>query len=144
MAMDFQEFISYQEKTFDSYCKKIIKNEYRNAIKECKRLEKHEIVFSALQHTEGTRFSYEDYYELENVTFYITHETITVSDGILAKAISSLPPSWRDIVLLFYFMCQTDRQIGGILGITPNATYYRRKNSIHKLRKAMEVCYKNV
>lgn len=136
--MDAWEFICYQEIAFDSYCKRLVKNEYRNALKEIMRREKYEVTFSALSDIEIMRFSCFDRYDVEHTVFQIAQEYVTVHDGMLAKALAALPNCWRNIVLMFYFMHQTDRQIGRVLGLTIDATYYRRKSSIRKMKKLME------
>ncbi len=61
---------------------------------------------------------------------------------MLSKALSKLPLEWRSIILLFYFMQQTDRQIGRKLGLTVNTAYYRRKSTIRKMKKMLE-SYRN-
>ena len=136
--MNSQDFIRYQEMTFDAYCKRLVKNESRNALRGIIRREKHELPFSMLADAEVMRFSYEDSYDLESKEFSLTQDTVIVQDSEIADALVALPPSWRKIILLFYFKRQNDQQIGEELGSSANAAYYRRRRSILELRKAME------
>ena len=82
--MNIKEFVRYQEMTFDSYCKRLVKNEYQNAIRDIMRHEKHEVVFSILKDMDVMNFSYEDRYDLENTVFYIEQQAINVNNFYLS------------------------------------------------------------
>ena len=135
--MTTEEFVTYQEETFDAYCKWLIQNEGKNARRELSRHEKKEVVFSALPETVVAGLSYTDSYGAGSETFQIDEDTVTIKDAALAKALATLPENWLDVVLLFYFLGKTDRQIGADLHLTPDAVYYRRKHSLGKLKKAL-------
>ena len=135
--MTTEEFAIYQEETFDAYCKRLIQNEGKNARREISRREKKEVVFSALPESVAARLSYTDSYVVDSGTFQIDEDTVTIRDASLAKALASLPENWPDVVLLFYFLGKTDKQIGADLHLTPDAVYYRRKHSLGKLKKAL-------
>ncbi len=136
--MDILDFIRYQEMTFDAYCKRIVKNEYRNALRGIIRREKHEITFSMLADAEVMWFSYEDNYDLESKVFDIAQDAVVVQDSEIADALAALPLCRRRIILLFYFMRQNDQQIGEMLGLSANAIYYRRRHSILKMQRILE------
>lgn len=60
--MDEQEFILYQEQSFDSFCKTLIRNEGKDARKVIARREKDEISFSYLPDMIMSQFGREDSY----------------------------------------------------------------------------------
>ena len=136
--MNNEDFITYQETTFDAFCKRVIKNEGKNARREISRRESHEITFSALPDAVVAQLSSTDSYDMGSATFQIGKDTVTIKDAALAQAISALPEHWRNVILLFYFLDKTDKQISTALNLTPDAVYYRRKNSLSELKKALK------
>ena len=136
--MDEQEFILYQEQSFDSFCKTLIRNEGKDARKVIARREKDEISFSYLPDMIMSQFGREDSYPWSQVSFIIGDKVVIVEDEILAKAISMLPGDRRDIILLFYFLEKTDKQIGAAMDLSLDTVYYRRRDSLKKLRRLME------
>lgn len=136
--MTTEEFVTYQEETFDAYCKRLIQNEGKNARREIGRREKNEVVFSSLPETVVAKFAYTDSYGVGGATFQIDDDTVTIKDAALAKALSALPENWLDVVLLFYFLGKTDKQIGSDLHLSPDAVYYRRRHSLGELKKALK------
>ena len=65
-------------------------------------------------------------------------KTVIVEDMVLAQALSTLPANRRDIILLFYFLDWTDKQISKAMDLSLDATYYRRQSSLKKLRSVLE------
>lgn len=137
--MTQEEFYTYQEQTFDSYVKKVIRNEGKNARKELSRCAQRNIPLSSLPDEALTRLSSEDVYHLEeSMTFFVRGEMITVHDLILGQALASLPPKRRDVILLYYFLGQTDPQIGARLNLDPSTIRYRRKTGLQRLKAILE------
>jgi len=100
-AMTAQEFITYQEQTFDSYAMKLIHNEGADAKKELSRRAKREVPLSALSGEQLVNLCTEDKYTREKRTLYVRDQEVSFFDTELAQALSQLPPKWREI-LLFY------------------------------------------
>jgi len=50
--MTLEEFYTYQEQTFDSFCKIVIRNESTDAFRELAYRREHEVEFSALSSSE--------------------------------------------------------------------------------------------
>ena len=73
------------------------------------------------------------------MTFYVRNNAITVHDMLLGQAIAALPPYRREVILLAYFMNKNDPQIGELLSVTPNTIRYRRKTSLEKLKRILEM-----
>ncbi len=63
--MTTQEFVTYQEQTFDSYAKRLIHNEGADAKKELTRRAKRETQLSTLSSAELSALAGEDGYSLE-------------------------------------------------------------------------------
>lgn len=136
--MTQEEFYTYQEQTFDSYAKKVIRNEGKNARKELSRRAKREVSLSSLPEEALFHLSSEDVYHPESMTFFVWGEAVTVHDVLLGQALASLPPQRRDVILLSYFLEQTDLQIGARLHLDPSTIRYRRKTALQRLKELLE------
>ena len=137
--MKLEDFYTYQEQTFDSFMGKVIKNEGKDAKKEIARRADHEISISQLMERELAQIAAADTYDLDKMTFYVRNNAITVHDMLLGQAIAALPPYRREVILLAYFMNKNDPQIGELLNVTPNTIRYRRKTSLEKLKRILEM-----
>ena len=137
--MKLEAFYTYQEQTFDSFMAKVIKNEGKDAKKEIARRADHEISVSQLMERELAQIAAADTYDLDKMTFYVRNNAITVHDMLLGQAIAALPPYRREVILLAYFMNKNDPQIGELLSVTPNTIRYRRKTSLEKLKRILEM-----
>lgn len=136
--MTLQEFYSYQEQTFDSYAKTIIRNEAKNVENEYARRGRKETQLSALTPNELEQLSYEDTYDLDSMVFQINGYSIKVNDPYLGQALYSLTPQRRDIILRCYFLGQTDPQIGVHMNLSPSKVNYRRNAALKILRSMLE------
>ena len=57
----------------------------------------------------------------------------------LAEALSALPESKRDIVLLAYFLDMSDQEIADKLNVVRRTVQYRRASSLKEMKKRLEV-----
>ena len=137
MTMD--EFFCYQEQTFDSFSKRVIKNIGIDLHNKQKALADIEVAFSALPKREMDSLFTEDTYLLgsEGTTFLVLGTPVTISDP-LGQALYFLPPQRRKVLLLFYFAGKSEPQIGHILNITAAAVNYRKKKALDTLRDILE------
>lgn len=137
--MTQEEFKRYQEQTFDSYCKRLIRNEGRNSLRAIGNRAKHEVSLSSLTSADEYEIAYQDHYSIENAeTVHIKREQIAVSDRHLGQALSQLLPQHRAVVVMYYFSDMTDEAIGKKLGLTTAAIRYRRKNALAKMKQLLE------
>lgn len=136
--MTAQEFATYQEQTFDSYAKRLIRNEGADAKKELARRAKREARLSALSPVELSALAGEDRYSLEKVTLFVRENEVNVFNAVLGQALSILPPKWRDVLALYYFLDESDAQIAGQLNMTPAGVSHRRKVALARLKDALE------
>jgi len=132
---------SYEEHkrhTFDSFCKKILKNELRNYYKELNKRKKHEITFSDLSNKKIDEISVYDTYFADTHIFSVLNCDVIVKDESITQALKNLPEHKRDIILLSYFLDMSDREIADRLNMIRSTVQYRRKSILKELKKFME------
>lgn len=132
------EFRQYQEQTFDSYVKRLIRNEGRNARKELARQAKREVSLFAMPYDDLPAVTHEDKYLLEKVGVHSRAGEVAVLDRLLGQAIMSLAPKWRDVIVMYYFLDMSDEKIGGLLQLTTGAIRHRRQTAIERLKTMLE------
>lgn len=125
---------SSQRKTirhqFDSFCKKVLREEYRDCVREAKRRLQREISFSELSPQELEQLFVMDEYPSDNYYFRVLEYDIVVMDELIGKALTALPEQKRDIVLLAYFLDMTDREIGEKMNMVRRTVQHQRANSL--------------
>ena len=127
-----------KEHAFDSYCKKILKNEARDIYDEIKRQRMQELSLSELDAKTASQLSMMDDYAFEEQSFNVRGYDIAIRSGLLAESLAALPDQKRDILLLYHFLDMTDMEIGELLGMVRQTVQYQRTISIQKLRDMME------
>ena len=132
------EFRQYQEQTFDSYAKRLIRNEGRNAKKELARRAEREVSLSTLPYDDMPAVSREDKYLLEKLGVHSRAGEVEVLDRLLGQAIMSLAPKWRDVIVMYYFLNMSDEKIGSVLQLTTGAIRHRRQTAIERLKTMLE------
>jgi len=138
------ELTASQKKTvrhqFDSLCRKVLRGEARDYIRELSRLSEREVSFSELSEEQMERLCVPDEYPSELYHFSVQGYPIAIRDDRLAEALSALPVEQREVVLLAYVLDMNDREIAEKLNVVQRTVQYRRTSSIKKMReKMMEV-----
>lgn len=136
--MTLEQFYTYQEQTFDSFCKAVIRNESIDAFRELAHRREHEIEFSALSPKELASLQAEDSYESYKKSFRVHGYVVEVCDRSLGEILQYIPSAQRDIVLLSYFLDYSDYEISKLLNMNKNTVQYRRKATLRRLRQLME------
>ena len=136
--MKMREFIRYQESTFESYCRVLIRNEGKNARKAIVRRARHEINRSMYDTPHTDHPASEDAYDLGSMTFLVCGLPVKVDDPVLGQAIASLTPYRREVVLRFYFLNQSVPQIAEHLRRNASTVNYQRSKALGRLRAALE------
>jgi RNA polymerase sigma factor (sigma-70 family) len=126
------------QQTFDSFCKKVLKNTARELYRKNQRQESQEVPFSGLTAYEFSALSAEDSYDATEAVFDVQGDEIVVTDGDIAEALKGLPQEKRDIVLLSYFLEMTDRKIAERMDILRRTVTNRRTSSLRELKRIME------
>lgn len=95
---------------FDAYCKKILRNEARDAYDERKRRQGKEVLFSEMSPRELGKLSFTpEYFRFEQL-LRVRGIDFIVNDEGLFEALGALSAQRREIVLLSYYMGLTHGQ----------------------------------
>ena len=136
--MTREQFYTYQEQTFDSFCKAVIRNESIDAFRELAHRREHEVEFSALPPGELASLQAEDPYGSYKKAFRVHGYIVEVCDRSLGEILDYIPSAQRDIVLLSYFLDYSDYEISKLLNMNKNTVQYRRNATLRRLRQLLE------
>ena len=118
---------------FDAYCKKILRNEARDAYDERKRRQGKEVLFSEMSPRELGKLSFTpEYFRFEQL-LRVRGIDFIVNDEGLFEALGALSAQRREIVLLSYYMGITDREIGQVVGMERANVQYHRSPALKEL-----------
>ena len=138
------ELSSSQRKTvehqFDSFSKRVLKNEARDILKEMKTRQKYEVLFSEMPQKMKEEFDARattDKYSFETTKFMACGFEIEIENDLLVEALSELPVRSREIVLLAYYFGMSDTKIAKAMNMVRRTVQYQRSNSLKKLEKYM-------
>lgn len=123
---------------FDSLCKKILKHEARDFYDELKRQRSKEVSFSDLSTKKIEQLYTEDKYFVTEQTFNVLRLDVIVTDDVISEALQSLPEHKCDIILLFYFLELSNREIGDKLNMLRTTAQYQRTSTLRQLKNFME------
>ena len=136
------ELTPSQKKTvrhqFDSFCRKVLREEARDYIKHIAWRSDHEVSLSELSEEQMMQLYIVDDYPSEQFHFQVQGMGITVKDEQLADALDSLSDEKRDIVLLAYFMDMTDQEIADALNIVRRTVQYKRTSSLKEMKQRLK------
>ena len=127
-----------KQHAFDSFCKKVLKNEARDYYDAVKRLRDKEVSFSELSIQELEQLSTADVYFATEQTFNVLGHDVIVNDESIAAALRNLPERKRDIILLSYFLELSDMEIGKKLNLIRSTVQYQRTSTLRELQKMMK------
>lgn len=125
--------------TFNGFCKKVLKNESIDAIRENRTRSKREVTFSDLSPQEENQLYTCDQYFVNDEaekSFFVAGREITAKQ--LADALHSLPEEKRQTVLLYYFFDMTDVEIAELMKIPRSTVQFRRTSSFELLKRFLE------
>ncbi len=125
--------------TFNGFCKKVLKNEAIDAIRENRTKSKREVAFSDLSPQEENQLYTCDQYFVNDEaekSFFVAGREITAKQ--LADALHSLPEEKRQAVLLYYFFDMTDVEIAELMKIPRSTVQFRRTSSFELLKRFLE------
>ena len=136
------ELTSSQKQTiqhqFDCFCKKILREEKIDYQRKLISLNDKEILFSEMTQKQIDELSATDTYPSDKTRFLVKEFEVLIENDLLAEALSSLPETSRDIVLLSYFLEISDTDIAEMLNMVRRTVQYRRTSSLSKMKKHME------
>lgn len=125
--------------TFNGFCKKVLKNEAIDAIRENRTRSRREVTFSDLSPQEENQLYTCDQYFVNDEaekSFFVAGREITAKQ--LADALRSLPEEKRQAVLLYYFFDMTDVEIAELMKIPRSTVQFRRTSSFELLKRFLE------
>lgn len=126
------------QKLFDSYCKRIIKNEAIDCFREIQKHRQREIFFSELSEKEWKQLYMEDEYDLDTCNFQVLGYDVEVKDALIAEALKFLSDKKRKVVLLAYFLDMSDTEIAKRLNLRQSTIHYHRTSSLKSLKEFLE------
>ena len=137
------ELTPSQKKTvrhqFDSFCRKVLREECRDYMRSLTRRSAHEVSLSELSEEQMAWLYVQDEYPSGQFHFDVQGYDVAVNDEKLADAISALSNAKRDIVLLAYFLGMSDQEIADKLNVVRRTVQYRRASSLKEMKQKMEV-----
>ena len=119
---------------FDSFCRKVLREESRNYKKQLVRRAEKEINFSELSETELSQRYVMDEYPSDSTFFDVLNYCVAVKDERLADALAALPSKKRDVILLSYFLDMSDTKIAEKLKVVGSTIHRRRTSSLKELK----------
>lgn len=128
----------YKQHAFDSYCKKVIKNEARNIYKEIKRKSEREISIEQLKIKDIDKISIFPEYYFEESCIRCKEEIIQINNEDIMKIIMNLPEKQRSIIIFSYCFNMSDREIAEELNLVRRTVSRYRNKALMNLRKSLE------
>ncbi len=136
--MTIQQFQYYQQQTFDSFCKHLIRNEGIDAHRELTTRIKHELQYSALSESDSSKLYTLDFYRPYRKIYHVLGYRVPVYDQQLGEALQFILPQHRNIILLSFFLEYTDVEIGKLLGISNHAVRIRKAAALSRLETLLK------
>lgn len=131
-----KETIRYQ---FDSFCRKILREECRDYFRHMNWRNRHEVSFLDLSDEQTILLQTVDEYAVEKTWFQAQEYAIGIHDDQLAEALAALSVEKRDVILLAYFLGMTDQEIADKLNAVRSTVQYRRSCSLKEMKKRLGV-----
>ena len=125
--------IEYQ---FDSFCKKVLREESRSIKRKMQR-EKNLTSYVIANPNQEDLFVYEKY-PSDLHQFNVDQYQFGIENEKLAKALLSLPDNKRNIILLKYFWDMTDDEIANYLKQVRTTVMRQRTRTLSTLKQKME------
>ncbi|MFS1180768.1 RNA polymerase sigma factor [Enterococcus lactis] len=127
---------------FDSFCKKVVRNEALNIQKKYARFRQRQISMEILEQKGlGTEFYYSEPNMNSSGSFIVLGIKIFISNEELANAIAALPSLRQEIILMSFFIGLNDREIGDIIGKSLGSVWYQRQVALEELGKYLGGIY---
>lgn len=133
---------AFNEITFEAYVKSAIDKAILKERQKKSLINKWEQSYSSLSDNVLHQLSYEDrgvnHAETSCRSFRVQGLDILVCGEELGQAISQLMPSDREIILLYYFLQFSTREIARRIKVDPSTVRRRRRGAMQRLRVFLE------
>lgn len=127
----------HKQHTFDSYCKRSIKNEAMNVYTQLRKGSRREVSLSELPEDAMAQLAVYDRYSWEYTTFPAGGAVILIEDDRLAEALLALPQEDRDIFMMHWFLNMVDREIAEYMNMARRTVNTRRQKAYLLLKELM-------
>ena len=133
--------LSYEEKEiieqrFDSFCKKVLREESRSIKRKMQR-EKNLLLNAIANLNREDLFLYEKY-PSDFYQFNVDQYPIEIENDQLARALKTLSGKKQNIILLAYFLDMTDQEIAANLDTSRALVQKQRQKSLNTIKQKME------
>lgn len=132
------EFQKYQEQTFDSFCKKMIRNTAISIYREMTARAEREVSLSDLSDSDMASLCTVDTYDAYTKEYSVLGHIIKIHNPQIGEALQFIQPKLRDIILLSYFLDYTNLEIASLLEISYSTVINRRDTALNKLKQQIE------
>lgn len=129
------EYELYIVKTFDAFCRKVIRNTAIDCHREIRRKREREKSFSDLSESEIESLSVTDTYNIYSKEYNVFGETVIIRDPDLGEALQYIQPQLRNIILMRYFLDMSNTEIASKLNISNSTVAYRMDAALKQLRE---------
>ena len=135
--MDLERHYEHKRHTFDSYCKKVLKNEASNIFRQLRIRQDRFVSLSDLAEEADEQLASYDVYPWEYTPFPLDGDVILIRDDRLAAALNAMPQEGREILLMYWFFQMADREIGEKLSLPRRTVNNRRLRAYAMLKELM-------
>ncbi len=123
---------------FNAYCKRVLRNELIDYVRECKRRLNREVALDDLAPHEAKQlFVVDKYFDNQHKNAFCVCG-LMISDELLNEALRMLPEEKRQVIVLYYYSDMTDVEIAELISIPRSTVQYRRTSSFELLKKFLE------
>lgn len=137
--MTREAFYKYQEQTFDSFTKMVLRNKSIDILREYRRQADRELPLDDMSQADMYRkASINDTYRLYRKAYSVHNRVVWVYDPVIGELLQHLTPQRREVILLYYFLDLNDTEIAKLLRIDNTTAKYRRNTALKWLKKMME------
>lgn len=131
----FQNRIEHQ---FDSMCKKVIKHQQKNYLRDIRNLSKKEVSLSLIDDKVLNNLYFNDNKPSDYHVFIVKGGPVNVQNDSLGEALKELPHRKREIILLHYFLEMSDIDIAYYLNLNRSTVYRHRLDALTTIKKLLE------
>lgn len=125
------------ERQFHNFCVTVLKNEASDIRDEYARQKEKEIFLEDMTVKELLELSVFD--ELESPTvFAVGEDLVLIQNEELADALKHLTDRKRELILLYFFLDKTDREIAALNSMLRRTVTYQRKSILKQLKQYLE------
>lgn len=123
---------------FNAYCKRVLRNELIDYVRECKRRFNREVALDDLAPHEAKQlFLVDKYFDNQHKNAFCVCG-LMISDELLNEALRMLPEEKLQVIILYYFSDMTDIEISELISVPRSTVQYRRTSSFELLKKFLE------